>query len=197
MSLLVPLKFKTLSNIQSLIRYEKKKSNERNSKFGLLHFGFIWILKFFEAQSHSRRQLQIVSNDFGSFFAQIKTTSPEKFRVRPSTGILLPGNSATINVVLQSGPNVTLLLNKDKFLVMCMEMKDLNASQQDIAEIWKVRHWPLTEIVGSTWNWCIFFRAFVEHTKQQSIGGTASIEMPCWCWTSERHPKSDGRHGKK
>lgn len=71
-------------------------------------------------------------------FDQIKTTSPEKFRVRPSTGILAPGASASISVVLQSGPNVTLLLNKDKFLVMCMEMNDLNASQQDIADIWKV-----------------------------------------------------------
>lgn len=73
-----------------------------------------------------------------SFSIQIKTTSPEKFRVRPSTGILTPGSSVTINVVLQPGPNVTLLLNKDKFLVMCMEMTDLNTSQHDIAELWKV-----------------------------------------------------------
>lgn len=73
------------------------------------------------------------------FTKQIKTTSPEKFRVRPSTGILTPGNSTAISVVLQSGPNVQLLLNKDKFLVMCMEISDLNATQQDIAEIWKVR----------------------------------------------------------
>lgn len=57
--------------------------------------------------------------------------------MRPSTGILAPGTSITINVVLQSGPD-TLHLNKDKFLVMCMEMADLNASQQDIADIWKV-----------------------------------------------------------
>ncbi|XP_031618036.1 motile sperm domain-containing protein 2-like [Contarinia nasturtii] len=68
---------------------------------------------------------------------KIKTTSPEKFRVRPSTGILTPGSAVNISVVLQSGPNVTLLLNKDKFLVMCMEINDLNASQQDIADIWK------------------------------------------------------------
>lgn len=73
------------------------------------------------------------------YILQIKTTSPEKFRVRPSTGILTPGSSTTVSVVLQSGPNVQLLLNKDKFLVMCMEINDLNATQQDIAEIWKVR----------------------------------------------------------
>lgn len=59
--------------------------------------------------------------------------------MRPSTGILTPNTSTTVSVVLQSGPNVQLLLNKDKFLVMCMEIADLNATQQDIAEIWKVR----------------------------------------------------------
>lgn len=109
---------------------------------------------------------------------QIKTTSPEKFRVRPSTGILTPGSSTTINVVLQSGPNVTLLLNKvyfifiyqchdtqinltdanfvkqDKFLVMCMEINDLNASQQDIADIWKV--WFKNKMLSQSkmkWFW--------------------------------------------
>lgn len=71
-------------------------------------------------------------------YVQIKTTSPEKFRVRPSTGILTPGSTITISVVLQSGPNVQLSLNKDKFLVMCMEINDLNATPQDIADIWKV-----------------------------------------------------------
>lgn len=39
---------------------------------------------------------------------------------------------------LQQGHNATILLNKDKFLVMCMELTDANASQQDIAELWKV-----------------------------------------------------------
>lgn len=73
-------------------------------------------------------------------FSQIKTTSPEKFRVRPSTGVLAPGSSANINVVLQPGHNMTLLLNKDKFLVMCMELDDANITQQEIAELWKVSH---------------------------------------------------------
>lgn len=58
--------------------------------------------------------------------------------MRPSTGILLPNASASISVVLQSGHNVTLLLNKDKFLVMSMELDDASATQHDIAELWKV-----------------------------------------------------------
>lgn len=72
------------------------------------------------------------------FVAQIKTTSPEKFRVRPSTGVLAPGASTSINVVLQQGHQITTL-NKDKFLVMCMELgSDAGTSVQDITELWKV-----------------------------------------------------------
>lgn len=67
--------------------------------------------------------------------------------MRPSTGILPPGISTTINVVLQSGPNVQLLLNKDKFLVMCMQIDDINASQHDIADIWKVRFRLIAETI--------------------------------------------------
>lgn len=69
----------------------------------------------------------------------MKTTSPEKFRVRPSTGILKPGASITISVVLQQGHQTTLLLSKDKFLVMSMELSgDGNISAQEIADLWKV-----------------------------------------------------------
>lgn len=38
-----------------------------------------------------------------------------------------------------------LLRNKDKFLVMCMELDDANATQQDIAELWKVSFGTLGE----------------------------------------------------
>ncbi|KAJ6642474.1 Motile sperm domain-containing protein 2 [Pseudolycoriella hygida] len=68
---------------------------------------------------------------------KIKTTSPEKFRVRPSTGILAPGSNAVINVVLQQGHQMPLL-SKDKFLVMCMELSsDTSTTSHDIAELWK------------------------------------------------------------
>lgn len=70
-------------------------------------------------------------------FLQIKTTSPEKFRVRPSTGILSPGANTIINVVLQQGHEMPVL-SKDKFLVMCMELSsDASTTSHDIAELWK------------------------------------------------------------
>lgn len=69
--------------------------------------------------------------------SQIKTTSPEKFRVRPSTGILAPGANSVINVVLQQGHQMPVL-TKDKFLVMCMELSsDTSTTSHDIAELWK------------------------------------------------------------
>lgn len=68
---------------------------------------------------------------------KIKTTAPEKFRVRPSTGVLSPGASVTINVVLQQGQQV-IALNREKFLVMCMAFgSDMSTSSHDLAELWK------------------------------------------------------------
>lgn len=78
---------------------------------------------------------------------KIKTTSPEKFRVRPSSGVLAPGASTSINVVLlqpqqnqqNQQPAQMATLVKDKFLVMCMELApDASTSTQDIAELWRV-----------------------------------------------------------
>lgn len=77
-------------------------------------------------------QIRVIQNKF-----QIKTTSPEKFRVRPSTGILAPGANSVINVVLQQGHQMPVL-TKDKFLVMCMELSsDASTTSHDIAELWK------------------------------------------------------------
>lgn len=81
-------------------------------------------------------KLQII---IPQIFFQIKTTSPEKFLVRPSSGILQPGTSAKINVTLQK--NFDLVnVNKDKFLVMSTylpENMDIHASHNQITEFWK------------------------------------------------------------
>ncbi|KAF4522258.1 hypothetical protein B566_EDAN011954 [Ephemera danica] len=71
-----------------------------------------------------------ISNRNVSF--KIKTTSPEKFRVRPSTGILAPQATSTINVLLQPGYQ-TSALARDKFLVMAV----VADAATDLAELWK------------------------------------------------------------
>lgn len=68
---------------------------------------------------------------------KIKTTSPEKFRVRPSSGVLLPQEQRSISVVLQQEYNVRGRLNVDRFLVMCFPIKDPNTPTQDLAALWK------------------------------------------------------------
>lgn len=68
---------------------------------------------------------------------KIKTTSPEKFRVRPSIGILMSSQQCVITVVLQPGFNLRGLLHNDRFLVMCLPMKDTQMTTQELAEFWK------------------------------------------------------------
>lgn len=68
---------------------------------------------------------------------KIKTTSPEKFRVRPSKGVLLPFEQCSISVVLQPEYNVRGLLHNDGFLVMCLPLKDGKMPAQELAALWK------------------------------------------------------------
>lgn len=69
---------------------------------------------------------------------KIKTTAPLKFRVRPSSGSLSPGCTATISVILQPGNKVSSS-TKDKFLVMCTPLpEDIDSHNADmLAGFWK------------------------------------------------------------
>lgn len=69
---------------------------------------------------------------------KIKTTSPEKFRVRPSTGTLTPAQQCNVTVMLQPGFNLQGLLRNDRFLVMCLPMKDTKMTVQELTEFWKI-----------------------------------------------------------
>ncbi|OAD59468.1 Motile sperm domain-containing protein 2 [Eufriesea mexicana] len=68
---------------------------------------------------------------------KVKTTSPGKFRVRLSSGILLPQEQRSISVVVLQEHNLRGLLHVDKFLVMCFPLKDPNTSAQELAALWK------------------------------------------------------------
>lgn len=67
----------------------------------------------------------------------MKTTSPEKFRVRPSAGVLAPGE--TISVTLTILPGFQLGgLTADKFLVMSMPVEHADMTSAEVADLWKV-----------------------------------------------------------
>jgi hypothetical protein len=75
--------------------------------------------------------------DIASCHPQVKTTAPDKFRVRPSSGTISPMASASINVVVQKGHQLTSM-NKDKFLVMALPLPENESLTNDeIANLWK------------------------------------------------------------
>ncbi len=72
---------------------------------------------------------------------KIKTTSPDKYRVRPSMACLAPGAPCAIEIYVQGdgqlGPTVSLV--RDKFLITAVIVQQPNLNNQQIAEVMKVR----------------------------------------------------------
>ncbi|XP_069131475.1 motile sperm domain-containing protein 2-like isoform X2 [Argopecten irradians] len=64
---------------------------------------------------------------------KVKTTSPEKYKVRPCFGVAKPGTTVEVFIYLQQGYENTI--SKDRFLVMAMEVT--TDSQENLAELWK------------------------------------------------------------
>lgn len=83
----------------------------------------------------------------GSLMFKIKTTSPEKFRVRPSTGIVAVGATESVRVYLQHGQEkhppflmqwyseYRYSCSKEKFLILAMETNETNI--ENFGEAWK------------------------------------------------------------
>ncbi|EAA11055.4 motile sperm domain-containing protein 2-like [Anopheles arabiensis] len=81
--------------------------------------------------------VEITNVDTKDVSYKVKTTAPEKFRVRPSTGVLPPSASVNINVMLQQGQQMHTI-NREKFLVMCIGLTDeISTNPQDLTELWK------------------------------------------------------------
>ncbi|XP_074651496.1 motile sperm domain-containing protein 2-like isoform X2 [Tubulanus polymorphus] len=65
---------------------------------------------------------------------KVKTTAPEKYRVRPSSGVIKPAGTGEVSVFLQAGHSSTI--HRDKFLVMTMEV-EAGVSNSEIGELWR------------------------------------------------------------
>ncbi|XP_038220418.1 motile sperm domain-containing protein 2-like [Zerene cesonia] len=81
-------------------------------------------------------QFVITNNNAGAVSFKIRTTSPEKFRVRPSSGILAVAASQTVMIVVQPGFQLKNV-SKDMFLVMCMQIPKTELSQKELSEVWQ------------------------------------------------------------
>jgi len=67
---------------------------------------------------------------------KIKTTSPDKYRVRPSAGVISAGATLNITVHIQSGYSASQLV-RDKFLVMACAVDSDTLTNQQLIEVWK------------------------------------------------------------
>lgn len=128
--------FANLSPFESPMN-ESAKTNHENAEGEMLRIIPQNNIVFTKSGNELVGNVEIINIHKEPVTYKIKTTAPEKFRVRPSTGVLSPGANVTINVVLQHGHQV-MALNREKFLVMCMAFThDLSTSSQDLADLWK------------------------------------------------------------
>ncbi|XP_068627222.1 motile sperm domain-containing protein 2-like [Battus philenor] len=81
-------------------------------------------------------QFTITNMDESVVSFKIRTTSPEKFRVRPSSGVLPSGVSQTIIIVVQTGYQMKTV-TKDRFLVMSVQIPKADLTQKEISDIWQ------------------------------------------------------------
>uniref|UniRef100_A0AAX7VPA7 MSP domain-containing protein n=1 Tax=Astatotilapia calliptera TaxID=8154 RepID=A0AAX7VPA7_ASTCA len=63
---------------------------------------------------------------------KVRTTAPDKYRVKPSSSCCEPGASVDIVVSLHGGSQAS---PQDRFLIMAAEME--NAGSQDLSQFWK------------------------------------------------------------
>lgn len=89
-----------------------------------------------EGNGDSSGTLYLMNNTENSVAFKVKTTSPEKFRVRPSSGTIKPMCRADVVVHLQFAYQNSNLA-RDKFLIMAMEVEKDDVGNQELFEMWK------------------------------------------------------------
>jgi len=127
---------------KSLLRNLKKKEYKLRAKNLLENNGpLITIspaheLVFFGTAGSSSELLQVITitNTISSLIAfKIKTTSPENFRVRPSSGPISPGGTVEVQVLLQSTHDNNV--NKDRFLILSTIVPE--QEKNNLLAMWK------------------------------------------------------------
>ncbi|KAM3955239.1 motile sperm domain-containing protein 2 [Aphomia sociella] len=81
-------------------------------------------------------QFTITNMDESPISFKIRTTSPEKFRVRPSSGVLPSGSSQIVLIVVQPGFQLRTV-TKDRFLVMSVQIPKTDLTPKELAEVWQ------------------------------------------------------------
>ena len=82
-------------------------------------------------------RLTIENSSDGPLVYKIKTTSPDKYKVRPSMYCLGAGSTSTVEIAAQSTTASALV--RDKFLITAVAVEQEGVPGSKIAEIMKVR----------------------------------------------------------
>ncbi|XP_066455284.1 motile sperm domain-containing protein 2 [Eleutherodactylus coqui] len=117
----------------------KPKNNRRAStvfKGPLLHISPADELHFGSKESGERKCVIVLSNVTKNTVAfKVRTTAPDKFRVKPSNSSCDPGSTVDIVVSLHAASVASL---QDRFLVMAAEMEQSTGTgAQELAQFWK------------------------------------------------------------
>ncbi|OCT93948.1 hypothetical protein XELAEV_18011611mg [Xenopus laevis] len=118
----------------------KQKNNNRKAstvfKGPLLHISPAEELHFGSKESGERKCIIVLNNVTKNTVAfKVRTTAPEKYRVKPSNSSCEPGATVDIVVSLHAAFVASL---QDRFLVMAAEMEQPSgASTQELSQFWK------------------------------------------------------------
>eukprot|EP00088_Acartia_fossae_P070015 TRINITY_DN9268_c0_g1_i2.p1 TRINITY_DN9268_c0_g1~~TRINITY_DN9268_c0_g1_i2.p1 ORF type:complete len:548 (+),score=161.37 TRINITY_DN9268_c0_g1_i2:124-1767(+) len=90
----------------------------------------------------SRVQLTNISDKKVAF--KIKTTSPEKYRVRPSSGLLSPGAETSVSLYVPTAANNggsgnSPVAGKDKFLITAVYVEEMEVTNSSLQELLKTK----------------------------------------------------------
>lgn len=110
--------------------------NNNNSKISLFSLKPDDSVIFVAEGKEMSGSFMLTNSHSGPISYKIKTTSPEKFRVRPSMGVLLPSMSQQICLLLLEGYQQPAAA-KEKFLVMCIPVTKENLTPQEVSDLWR------------------------------------------------------------
>ncbi|KAK1303854.1 Vesicle-associated protein 1-3 [Acorus calamus] len=106
-------------------------------------------LKFpFELKRQSSCSLQLTNKTDQYVAFKVKTTSPKKYCVRPNTGIVMPGMTCIVTVIMQAQKEAPpSMQSKDKFLLQSVVV-DAGATIKDLTpELFNKTHGKIVEEV--------------------------------------------------
>ncbi|XP_035681813.1 motile sperm domain-containing protein 2-like [Branchiostoma floridae] len=122
--------------VQQLLSSNKRSAEATAHQGQLLKICPGDVLEFVNAEGAEVQQVLTLTNTTaGTVAFKVKTTSPEKYRVRPSSGPIAPGVSVDVNVFLQPGHQAST--PRDKFLVLSMEVQQEVKNTAELAALWK------------------------------------------------------------